>query len=181
MDNKELRQSQVGMHKDFFDRCKFAIENGFYLEAIILEYAAIESRLESICGILGLPCNKELDPKQRESIKISQRIVCLKKVRNRNKELFEKCKLKDDFFYKSTGLDKWTEVRNNYVHGLYKDVIKYRARNRSMKKDAEDGYEIARLLYNETKRLRRLKNSKPELFENIICTQKKACYLNDKK
>lgn len=32
---EENKKLQVEMHKDFFDRCKFAIENKFYMEAII--------------------------------------------------------------------------------------------------------------------------------------------------
>lgn len=67
--------AQVLMHKDFFDKCKFAIDNGFYFEAIIIEYAAIESRLESICGQLDFPCSKESPV--RKDIKISDRVKCL--------------------------------------------------------------------------------------------------------
>ena len=67
------------MHTDFFDRCESAIQNGFYFEAIIMEYAAIESRLEVICGVLGFPCGK--DCKCRKDIMIGSRIDCLRKYR----------------------------------------------------------------------------------------------------
>ena len=39
--------------------CEYVIQNGYYLEAILMEYAAIESRLESVCGVLGLPCGQK--------------------------------------------------------------------------------------------------------------------------
>ena len=73
----ETQKKQVAMHKDFFDRCKTAIDHGFYMEAILLEYAAMESRLEIILGVLGLPCNKYLEPDLRRKTKISHRISCL--------------------------------------------------------------------------------------------------------
>ena len=71
---EENKKLQVEMHKDFFDRCKFAIENKFYMEAILMEYAAIESRLEVMLGVLGLPCNKFIDNNQRKNIRNRQRI-----------------------------------------------------------------------------------------------------------
>lgn len=47
---KDIEQKAVDMHRNFFDKTQFAIDNGFFIEAISMEYAAIESRLESICG-----------------------------------------------------------------------------------------------------------------------------------
>ena len=43
-----IENKQVEMHKNFFDKCHVAIENGFFLEAVFIEYAAIEGRLEII-------------------------------------------------------------------------------------------------------------------------------------
>ena len=60
MDNEERKQASK-MHMSFFDKSRLAIEEGYYLEAVMYEYAAIEGRLEVICGLLGCPCNKELD------------------------------------------------------------------------------------------------------------------------
>ena len=59
-ENYNIGELQRLMHKDFFDRCVFAINQGFYMEAILMEYAAIESRMETLLSILGLPCNKFL-------------------------------------------------------------------------------------------------------------------------
>ena len=57
MDEREKKQ--VEMHADFFDRCIVALDQGFYLEDIFIEYAAIEARLASICGVAGLPCGRD--------------------------------------------------------------------------------------------------------------------------
>ena len=70
---------QIEMHMDFFDKTTFAIENGYYLEAMFREYAAIEGRLEILLGVLGAPCNKHLPFNQRKDMKISHRITCLSK------------------------------------------------------------------------------------------------------
>ena len=80
-DITEQKKMQVEMHTDFFDTVDDAIENGFYLEAIFREYAAIESRLEVILGVLGSPCGKKVLPDyKRKDVKISHRIECVKKI-----------------------------------------------------------------------------------------------------
>lgn len=163
--------SVVQMHKDFFDRCRDAIDNRFYMEAILMEYAAIESRLEVIAGLLGLPCNRFAEDSVRKSIQISHRVNCLSKICKQS-EAFEKSKLTNRYFNK---LKKWIDGRNGYIHGLYKDEIKYDYRMKEARKFAEDGLELCRLLYNETSRLKRLKKSNPGVFDDaIVCASAKC-------
>ncbi len=164
------KANQFAMHKNYFDKCKFAVDSGFYLEAIFLEYAAIESRLEIICGVLGLPCNKNRDDNVRKSIQISHRISCLNYLR-KNHLVFENTKLSMRYFDK---LNSWINKRNQLIHGLYKNEIQYKSRIAMCKKLAEDGYEYSRLLYNETKRLRRIHNNHPELLIDIMCHNSKC-------
>lgn len=170
----EKKQKQVEMHTDFFDRCKFAIDNQFYYEAILMEYAAIEARLEVICGIVGFPCSKECD--FRDKIQISHRIECLRAYRRANPVIFEKTKLAKNFFTDNGELNSWIKSRNGYVHGLYKDEIKYRGRVAAIKNLAQDGLEYSRLLYNEAKRLRRIMQYHPEALSNAVikCKSKKC-------
>ena len=162
----EIKKRQVEMHTNFFDRCESAIQNQFYLEAILLEYAAMESRLEAMLGILGAPCNKNLKAEQRAKVNISKRIECLKKART-NSPIFEKTKLPLDFFFKKSELSKWIDARNRYIHGLYKGELEYSRRMAGAKDVAESGLGLCRMLYNEAKRLNRLRKSKPELFEQL--------------
>lgn len=174
MDKEKLQQQ--AMHKDFFERCRFAIENGFYMEAILMEYAAMEARLEVMLGVLGLPCNKFLDAKQRKSIQISHRIACANYCR-RNSAAFSKTKLPKNFFEEKKKIASWIEKRNRYVHGLYKNELEYDSRIKGAKELAERGLEYCRLLYNEVSRLRRLQKSHPEQFDGAIVCSSKKCQL----
>ena len=79
---EDNRLAQRDMHCSFFERCQFAIDNGFCLEALLMEYAAIEARLEVILGMLGRPCSKYLLDADRKKVQISHRIECLKKQQN---------------------------------------------------------------------------------------------------
>ena len=172
---EENKKLQVEMHKDFFDRCKFAIENKFYMEAILMEYAAIESRLEVMLGVLGLPCNKFIDNSQRKSINISHRVNCVNYLR-KNSIVFDNTKLSKSFFEK---LSKWLGKRNEYIHGLYKNEIIYNTRIKDAKTFAEHGYVYCRLLYNEVNRLKRMKRNHIEYFdESIICYSSKCSMCN---
>lgn len=158
------------MHQSFFDRCENAIENEFYMEAIFMEYAAIESRLEAMLGLIGMPCNKFLEASERKKIQISHRISCAKKFR-KTSLLFENTRLSNKFF---DNLENWIAKRNIYVHGLYKNEIEYNSRIKGAKELAEKGLNYTRLLYNEVNRLKRLKKNHFEQFEgfvsNIECT-----------
>ena len=167
----DIQAKQVEMHCDFFDRCRLAIDSRFYLEAIFLEYSAIEGRLEAILSILGAPCHKHLSKEEASKINISHRIKCFKKIKKIS-EIFKSSKLPSDFFSK---LLKWIDKRNSYIHGLYKSEIDYKGRLEGGKSMAEQGLEFARLLYNEAKRLSRLRKTKPELFDALNAC-KDACF-----
>lgn len=174
--DQNLGKLQSLMHKNFFDRAQAAVDSGYFLEAIFLEYAAIEGRLEVILGILGLPCNKDLEPGIRKDIKISARIQCLNKFLKQCPSVFEKTKLEANFFSDKGHLRKWIQKRNTYVHGLYKNAQDYENRNDMCKDLAENGLALARSLYNEANRVRRLSKSHPDLLamECRIC-QSKTC------
>ena len=146
----ETKQKQVAMHKDFFDRTQKAIDQGCYLEAVFLEYAAIESRLEILMGVLGAPCNKELPPNQRKEINISHRIRCVSGFYKNEREIGT-TKLTTAYFKR---LNEWIKERNSYIHGLYKNEIVYIERSAGANELAEQGLKLARLLYNEVKRIR---------------------------
>lgn len=146
MDN-EIKNKSVSVHKSFFDRARAAFDNGYYLEAAMYEYAAIEGRLEVICGLLGCPCNKNLPPETRSMIKISHRIKCLKALYKKHSACVNGAtKISSDFW---DNLRHWTNSRNIYVHGLYKRPELYEQRLAERKQLAEEGLELARLLYNE--------------------------------
>ena len=160
------RKKQCEMHKNMFDRTNYAIENGFYLEAVFMEYAAIEGRLEVMLGILGAPCNRLLPDIERRKFNISQRVKCVKRAFNNDKDIFEFSKLNNRYFNK---LENWLIKRNQYIHGLYKNEVEYEVRV-SNREFAEKGLDLCRLLYNEVNRLKRLQKKSPDLFNNLsVC------------
>lgn len=167
------KQKQALMHKNFFDRCNDAIDSGFYMEAILMEYAAIEARLEVLLGVIGLPCNKFQDDKVRKNIQISHRINCADKLL-KSAPVFEKTKLEKQYFKK---LGEWIKKRNRYIHGLYKNEIQYSARIKD-KDFAEAGLKYCRCLYDEVNRMKRLQKNHPEMFCHGISCASSKCTLN---
>ena len=154
---------RVIMHRDMFVRMDAGIKEGFYLESIFCEYAAIEGRLEVICGLLGCPCNQYIEDDIRKSINISHRVKCLQKLYKKHLVCQDsKCKITNDVWKR---LEKWNRNRNIYVHGLCKNADQYKERMKEAKEIAEEGKELAELLYCEAKRIRRRKQMKPELFK----------------
>lgn len=158
-ERKDDPKLQKDMHKNFFDETAKAIGAGYYLEAIFREYAAIEGRLEVMLGLLGAPCSKFRDDKTRRGIDFSHRVECLKKT-YRSGKVPGKTRLDAPFFKK---LENWRDKRNRIVHGFYKNELQYRQRSRDNKTLAETGLDLAKALYNEANRLKRLRRSHPEV------------------
>ena len=164
-DEKLIRDKQRAAHKDFFDRAMKAVDDGYYMEAILLEYAAIESRLEVLLGLFGMPCNKDLETEKRIKVNIGSRRKCLWYIYKTCDESVGNTKLPDRFFHDKGPLKKWLFSRNTYVHGLYKNADVYIKRKEEAEELARDGLKYSRLLYNETKRLKRFLKSNPD-WEN---------------
>ena len=176
MNNEDRKKSTI-MHKNFFDQANLAIDGGYYLESIMYEYAAIESRLEVICGLLGCPCNREIDCNIRSQINISQRIKCLKALYKKHPACKDSTtKVTSDIWKR---LQDWIDERNKYVHGLYKRPDLYVKRLEERNQLAIDGLKLAKCFYNEAKRIRRISNKHPELmmYDDIIC-RNKTCKAN---
>ena len=126
-------------------------------------------------GVLGLPCNKFIDDKQRKSINISHRVYCASLLR-KNTLVFNNTKLSKNFF---DNLSKWIGKRNEYIHGLYKNEIIYNTRIKDAKAFSERGYEYCRLLYNEVNRLKRMRKNHSACFdESITCCSSKCLMCN---
>lgn len=161
--NKEASIAK-DMHRNYFDRASLAIRDGYYLEALMYEYAAIEGRLEVICGMLDCPCNKNLDPNIRRQINIGNRINCLTSLYKHHPACSRNStsKLSGEFW---VSLKNWLKSRNQYVHGLYKNPDLYTKRITDRSKLASEGLRLSRLLYNEAKRIRRLRNDHLEMME----------------
>lgn len=166
--NKEQGERARLVHKDFFDKCNFAIENGFYLEAMCMEYAAIEGRMTRIMMIFGFPCGLKKECDEMPDVSVNQKLGCLKNF------LFDKNIFKDSYFDNAEevkNIKKWIEKRNNIMHHLYADTEKYPSLLKESKSIAVEGLKHCRTLYDETNRLKRLISKHPEIvkYSKIKC------------
>ena len=162
--NQEQRENARLVHKDFFDKCKTAIDNGYYLEAIIMEYAAMEARMNVIMSLFEKPCSLCKDTTITHRIGLQNKMKCFKEMIKSNNELFAKSKITNA---KMNDMIKWCNERNNRIHGLYTDTEKYGTLVAKNKRCAEKGFVYCRLIYNETERLKRRNKKEPELLKNI--------------
>ena len=157
-------------HKDYHTRSKEAVNTKHYLEALCLEYSAMESRVASILKMLGMPCG-DLNNKDTFDIGIHVKLNCLKKC------------LKDDIFKKSKLTNKtikdiisWKYHRNEVMHRLYAKPEEYDKLMENIKTYAEDGLDYCYILYKEADRIRYIKKHHPEVLERfeIRCPSKSA-------
>ena len=157
------RETARLVHKDFFDRCQFAIDQGFYLEALAMEYSAIEGRVKVIMSIIGMPCSLCEDTSITYEIGLTKKLGCLRQYLQ-NDVIFGNSKLTPTTI---TKIRDWCSSRNERMHRLYADVEKYEKLMGRNKKYAEKGLEYAKLLYKEANRLKYMSKHHPEKLENI--------------
>ena len=172
---KEEREIARVVHKGYFDRCKYAIENQFYFEALCMEYAAIEGRMKVVMSLLNMPCSKCSEDTYKR-LALNNKFLCLKSFFGTS-PIFENSKLTKK---KIDKIQKWCHMRNELIHNLYLDPTSTEELMQGLKKYADRGYEYSNWMYNECSRLRRLRKQKPELFEkiNFECHDPRAFCLN---
>lgn len=161
-------------HKNTIDRCKSAIDQGFYFEAIFILYNIFESRVNKIFKILNMPCG--IDDDYSMKVGIGRKLFCLSEFINNDRDIFGNTKFASPSQPKK--IRKWCERRNTRTHALLQDTDKYEHLIVDTKKLAIDGYEYALILYKETNRLKYLQKKKPELFQNHkceCCPKDKSC------
>ncbi len=157
----EERKAAYKMHRDYYHRVKDAIEKKYYFEAIFLEYAAIESRLEVIMSLMHTPCSSCSDEAYNQ-IGVSKKMNCYKQFL-KNEELFGKSKITKDVI---GDIKDWFGARNKRIHNLYRNPEMYDQLQEDTKAVALEGYKFVELFYAEAKRLRRIYHQHPELIEN---------------
>ena len=167
----EERKASYNMHKDFYDKISLAIDNGFFFDAYIREYNAMEARMSVIMSIIRRPCELCDVEKLKHNVGISTKFKCLKKVLQENEQISNKTKLDNQFFRQ---ISSWLTIRNQLVHGLYSNPADYEKLSRKSKEYAIKGKEFVRKIYNEAERLKKLQKNKPEMFMKI----KTECYVN---
>ena len=118
-------------------RLKKAMANGFYLEAIFIEYAVLEDRLESVLRHSG-----SWNPKPNEHISIYRKVRLVQKLAEQKKCLASR-------YYTpelTDGILVWKEDRNAVIHMLLKQHL----HTEDLLSIAERGQALAKLMCNKT-------------------------------
>ena len=164
-DTKIDKMQQKLIHAQFYDRCKKAIDEGYYLEAMLLEYAYMEARVNRIMEVLNMPCASVKNTEIYRGIGLVRKCICLRGFLNIENKVFEKSNLSKN---KINRIIAWCENRNDRIHNLYKDIDKYEDRILNNQKIAEKGYKYAQLLSKEANRLKLLNGKHPEIFDDTL-------------
>ena len=114
-----------------------AMKQGFYYEAIFIEYAILEDRLASVLRYAGVLTMEKAGKKN-----IAEKI---KDIRNK-KEFSSKFVRERLSFELLDSVKAWTEKRNSLIHNLAN--IPYDAA--AVKEVAEEGYEIVKVVKNKS-------------------------------
>jgi hypothetical protein len=118
-------------------RLKKALTNQFYLEAIFIEYAIIEDRLESVLRHSG---NWNPKPNTFPSLDFKRKKIA--KLAEEKKSLIRK-------YFPAEVTDRieaWKDSRNKVIHALMKQSL----HTRDLKEIALQGEALAKLLCNKT-------------------------------
>lgn len=130
------------------DRYKESLKAGYYVEALALMESLICDRMESILN--------ELDQTTKHSFQTTGRLAGVLKKKNLSTEWN---KIISDIY-------NWLKVRNHAVHELAKITgdlsITFEKDYAGLKKMAEEGYELFKLLNNYIRKYRRANNNQSQ-------------------
>ena len=146
MDKTITNTQKYENYKEQFKRLKRALNEGFNLEAIFIEYAILEDRTESILRHAGKWDAYIKSLKGREPA-IESKIKYIKKISENKKDIAHKYfsdKLLDD-------IHAWNEERNRLIHALLKQQLQHN----EIYELAHAGNEMVNLLRNGTANYKR--------------------------
>ncbi len=131
-------------YKEQMGRLKKAMNSGFFLEAIFIEYAIIEDRLESIMRHSG----RWTDKFEENPPTISKKLNIVDELARRNKSLPQK------YFKPELILDirEWKEYRNQIIHALLKQDLN----TDQLMTIAQNGERLAKTLSNKVTSYKRV-------------------------
>lgn len=121
-------------------RLKKALKYEFYIEAIAIEYAVMEDRLESILRHEGV-----FNPEKHGSL--ARKLSRVRELRRRNKSLENKY-LSEEFL---DSIDAWKEKRNVFIHAL----LMQKLNTEDIKSVADQGNDIVKKLTTVATSIRR--------------------------
>ena len=116
-------------------RLNKAIKSGFLLEAVFIEYAIMEDRLESVLRHSGRF-------KQEKHRSINSKLSSVKEIARNKKGLLRKY-LTDELL---ESVSEWKEKRNKLIHALMKQNLN----GAELKEIVDEGYLMVKTLNNKT-------------------------------
>lgn len=136
MDTPVDNMQKYANYKEQFGRLKKALNNSFYLEAIFIEYAIVEDRLESVLRHSGR-FNTE------RYVSLSEKLKRIKEMLRSKSGILKK------YFSVELveGIYTWKEERNRLIHALMKQSLHIE----NLQLVATRGLEIAKTVSNKTK------------------------------
>ena len=126
-------------YREQMTRLKKALNQSFYLEAVFIEYAMMEDRLESILRHAGVW--KEPDP-NKKLMGLEQKMKKAAKVAEEKKSLAHKY-FDEDLFAR---IDAWRQGRNPLTHVL----MKLNLHTEDLETMAMEGYDIVKILCSKS-------------------------------
>ena len=136
-------------YKEQMGRLRRAIGSHFYLEAIFIEYAIMEDRLESALRHAG-----RWNPKPDEFISLNRKVTLVRKMSEQKKSLAQKYfsqELLDDILL-------WKDDRNRMIHALLKQTI----HSENLLDIVQKGNDLVKTLSNKTKSFNRMLDKQPK-------------------
>ena len=117
-------------------RLKKAFNSGFYLEAIFIEYAVIEDRLESMLRHSG-----KFNPRPNEHWGIERKLTKVEKLAEQKKSLAARYFPLD----LTSAVREWKEDRNRLIHALLKQSLQ----DEELMHCAETGQDLVKRISNK--------------------------------
>lgn len=159
MENKvENNMQKYDNYREQFNRLKKALKNEFYLEAIFIEYAIIEDRMESLLRHSDKWEAYLKHIKGREP-RLPTKITYFKKMAEEKKGLPHK-------YFSDTLLDDilaWKERRNGLIHALMNKKLT----TQELSDFAHSGFQLTRELTNRARNYKRaVERRKAKTVEN---------------
>ena len=148
-------------YKEQFKRLKKALENGFNLEAIFIEYAIMEDRTESVLRHAE-KWEAYLKSRKGNEPTIDSKIKYIKKIAENKKDLSHKY-FSDDLLQE---ILLWKNERNRLIHALLKQDLKHN----EISQLALKGNELVKTLktkssnYNRASERRRAKKENEQIL-----------------
>lgn len=120
MEEKTANMQKYENYKEQFKRLNKALDNGFNLEAIFIEYAIIEDRTESILKHAE-KWDSYLKNRRNGNSTLDSKIRYIQKIAENKKDVSHKY-FSDDLL---SEILAWKEERNKLIHALLKQQLEH--------------------------------------------------------